>query len=129
MHELRHRRIERDGSHDAAGRKLLGKFPDHLETLENLAELYSQEGDYAEELKLLLQAQKHNLLDRDLRADALLEMIECFGRLSIEAHLDDRGQAVAFNGQRNVPQHRLAGAIFLAQIANAQRPIAHAIGR
>jgi tetratricopeptide (TPR) repeat protein len=50
-----------------AGRRLLELFPDHLQTLEELAELYGQQSKHTEELELLQQALRHNPLDRDLR--------------------------------------------------------------
>jgi tetratricopeptide (TPR) repeat protein len=78
-----HRRSDKPEAAITAGRRLLEKFPDHLDTLEDLAELYGREGQFAEELKLLQQALKHNPLDRELR-----------GRLC-QAHLNyARDQAV-----------------------------------
>ena len=39
------------------------------------------------------------------------------------------GHAAALNVERLVLEHGLAGAIFLAQVANAQRPVEFATGR
>jgi tetratricopeptide (TPR) repeat protein len=50
-----------------AGRRLLARFPDHLAVLEEMADLYELEGEPGKALELLLQALKHNPLDRALR--------------------------------------------------------------
>jgi tetratricopeptide (TPR) repeat protein len=50
-----------------AGKRLLEQFPDHVQTIEELAELYEYQGKHAEELRLLEGALEHNPLDRELR--------------------------------------------------------------
>ena len=44
-------------------------------------------------------------------------------RLAGAGRADDRGQAAACDLERDVAQHRLAGAVLLAQIADDQRPL------
>ena len=63
-----HTRAEHTAKAIKAGRRLLELFPDHLQTMEELADLYGHEGKHNEELELLQQALRHNPLDRaDLR--------------------------------------------------------------
>jgi tetratricopeptide (TPR) repeat protein len=52
---------------EEAARDLLQRFPDHLETLQELAKLRAAAGDHAESLALLQRALDHNPLARDLR--------------------------------------------------------------
>lgn len=53
---------------EAAGLALLERFPDHVATLEGLADLYMQERKYAEGLDLFGRALRANPLERRLRA-------------------------------------------------------------
>lgn len=52
---------------EKAARQLLERFPNHLPTLEGLADLRAREHDHAEAVRLLQQALQHNPLDRRLR--------------------------------------------------------------
>jgi tetratricopeptide (TPR) repeat protein len=65
---LFHHQIHSDrlGEAEKTARRLLERFPDHVPTLQSLAMLRS-ERDPAEALRLLLEALKHNPLDRRLR--------------------------------------------------------------
>jgi tetratricopeptide (TPR) repeat protein len=59
------RKDERKAEH--AGRRLLEHFPEHVPTLQALADLLGHRGDYAAALELLNRALKVNPLDRGLR--------------------------------------------------------------
>jgi tetratricopeptide (TPR) repeat protein len=58
---------EQEAEAEQAARQLLEHFPDHVPTLEELADLRGHQGDYAESLQLLQRALKINPLDRSLR--------------------------------------------------------------
>jgi tetratricopeptide (TPR) repeat protein len=49
-----------------SGRRLLELFPDHVQTIEELAAVYEFKRQHDVELRLLEEALKHNPLDRDL---------------------------------------------------------------
>jgi tetratricopeptide (TPR) repeat protein len=55
------------GKSEAAGRQLLERFPDHVKTLEELADLLMSKEHYSEALDLLERALKQHPLDRRLR--------------------------------------------------------------
>jgi len=57
-----------DAQAERAARELLRHFPDHLPTLEALANLRGHQGDHAESVRLLQLALKVNPLDRSLRS-------------------------------------------------------------
>lgn len=50
-----------------AAERMIKLFPDHVETLEEVADLHTRHNRYAEALTLLEQALKHNPLDRTVR--------------------------------------------------------------
>jgi tetratricopeptide (TPR) repeat protein len=52
---------------EKAARQLLERFPNHLPTLEGLADLRARGHDHAEAVRLLQKAVQHNPLDRRLR--------------------------------------------------------------
>jgi tetratricopeptide (TPR) repeat protein len=56
------------GKAEAAGRQLLERFPDHVETLESLADLLMAKEHYPEALELFERALKNHPLDRQLRS-------------------------------------------------------------
>jgi tetratricopeptide (TPR) repeat protein len=62
-----HQRYGKGKEAEAAARRLLARFPDHAETLQTLAELRTQAGDFAEALQLLQRARQVNPLDPGLR--------------------------------------------------------------
>lgn len=53
---------------EQAARRLLEHFPEHVPTLEELADIRGYQGDHAESLQLLQRALNVNPLDRSLRA-------------------------------------------------------------
>jgi tetratricopeptide (TPR) repeat protein len=65
-----HLEAKREGKAEKAARQLLKQFPDHVPTLELLADLRRKRGDYPEALALAQQALKGNPLDRRLRRKA-----------------------------------------------------------
>jgi tetratricopeptide (TPR) repeat protein len=62
-----HVEAKRDGKAEKAARQLLQQFPNHVPTLELLADLRRKHGDYAAALDLIQQAMKGNSVDRRLR--------------------------------------------------------------
>ncbi len=60
---------ERPGSAIKAGQALLEHFPDHVPTLEKLADLLQEKGNRDEALTLLQRAVKNNPLNRRLRGE------------------------------------------------------------
>jgi tetratricopeptide (TPR) repeat protein len=63
-----YRQEEKDAKAEKAARQLLQHFPDHVATVEELADLRSHQGDHAEAVSLLQHAVKVNPLDRSLQA-------------------------------------------------------------
>jgi tetratricopeptide (TPR) repeat protein len=64
-----HREEEQWDKAEKAARRLLERFPDHVATLEGLADMISDLGRHAEALELLRRALHANPLDRRLRGD------------------------------------------------------------
>jgi tetratricopeptide (TPR) repeat protein len=62
-----HLREERDATALKIGQALLKRFPNHLPTLETMAEVHQKREENTQALDLLLRALKNNPLDRDLR--------------------------------------------------------------
>jgi tetratricopeptide (TPR) repeat protein len=60
-------RLNKDKQADKAARQLLQQFPEHVPTLEALAQLRNKQGDHGEAITLYERALKINPLDRDLR--------------------------------------------------------------
>ncbi len=71
-----------------AGRRLLELFPDHVQTIEELAGLYEQQGEHTEELGLLEDAWKHNPLDRDLGERVANAHLACARDEVVQSHFD-----------------------------------------
>jgi tetratricopeptide (TPR) repeat protein len=63
-----HRNREEDAQAEKAARRLLERFPDHVETLEALGDLRMRHEDYAEGLSLFQRALRANPLNRRLRS-------------------------------------------------------------
>jgi tetratricopeptide (TPR) repeat protein len=89
----------------AVARRLLERFPDHIPTLQGLAELLEQEGEPEEALALLLRALKNNPLQRDLREGVGHAYLLC-GRASTQAGQFDKARqhyqaAVALEDRAN----------------------------
>ncbi len=70
------------------GRKLLERFPDHLPTLEALADLYRKQNKLDEAAKLLEQAHHANPLIRELRSRLGQTRRMLGGRLAMDGKLD-----------------------------------------
>jgi tetratricopeptide (TPR) repeat protein len=71
-----------------AGRKLLEQFPDHVQTIEELAEVYEHQGEHAEQLQLLKEALQHNPLDRDLSDRVANAHLACARDEAVKSHFD-----------------------------------------
>ncbi len=62
-----HLEAKREGKAEKTARQLLQHFPEHVPTLELLADLRRKHGDHAESLQLIQKALQGNPLDRRLR--------------------------------------------------------------
>jgi tetratricopeptide (TPR) repeat protein len=102
-----HLHTGQDKKAEKSARRLLEKFPDHVEALEELAGLLSRRGRHAEELALLQRALKHNPLDRRLR-----ERVSVAHMLNARAHAESGKfdaarqhyqSGLTFAGPANVP--------------------------
>jgi tetratricopeptide (TPR) repeat protein len=60
---------EKDAAAVKAAERLLGLFPDHVETLRDLARLHARRGKHDEARRALEQALRHHPLDRKLREE------------------------------------------------------------
>ena len=73
----------------AAGEKLLELFPDHVETLEELADLQAHMNRPRRAIELLERALRHNPLSRDLRRKMQTTQMACARQFSEKSEFDE----------------------------------------
>jgi tetratricopeptide (TPR) repeat protein len=110
---------------EQAARNLLSRFPNHVDTLEELATLLRERGEHAESLNLLQEALKHNPLVRRLREKvATAHLLNA--RVHVEAAAFDQARqhyqsALQFANSRDVPSALCRWAACEFKAGNAPR--------
>jgi tetratricopeptide (TPR) repeat protein len=84
-----HRDAERGGKAEAAARRLLKHFPDHVPTLEALGDLRHHKDDQVGALAQYERALRANPFDRLLRAKAVSAQLGCARLLAVAERFDD----------------------------------------
>jgi tetratricopeptide (TPR) repeat protein len=84
-----HRDEGRPARAEKAARKLLERFPDHVETLSELARLLREKEQFAESLELFQRALHGNPLDRDLRGEVCRAHLYAARPLALEGRFDE----------------------------------------
>ena len=88
-----HRRNNRPKKAIEAGRALLKRFPDHQATLEALADLLRDQGDYSAATEMLEQALSVNPLNRNLRQHLGIMRRILAAQLTLEGKIDAAREA------------------------------------